>query len=409
MSSLWRGLLARTRISRPGASRAVAATAPRCCFSAATISHPANRVQVYVSASRDPYLNLSIEHYLLQKSTPESLVLLLYTNRPCVVIGRNQNPWLEVNLALLDRPGLLAGGRGGGGEDESGSGYGEDRGVALVRRRSGGGAVFHDSGNVNYSVICPPVMFDRDRHAEMVVRALRGLGATTTRVNARHDIVVDLVGGHRPSGGAAGSGAHPETYKISGSAYKLTRQRSLHHGTCLLSTPNLDRLGRFLRSPAAPWMTARGVESVRSPVTNVGLGNREFEDAVIAEFGAMYGDVDAEVVTEADAWALPEIEKGYAELTSDEWRYLQTPLFTFSTHPTEKDDRERPPLPQSLPPSFEAFIEARQGKITSAQISGADPDALADVELHKVKDWSTLAPGPGGEWLNEMFGVGLRA
>ena len=284
----------RARAGSPPYARAVAGAAGgstvdvrgrRRLFSAAAAARP---VQVYVSRSHDPFLNLSIEHYLLQKSAPDSVVLFLYTNRPCVVIGRNQNPWLEVNLALLDRPGLLA------------PAAGDDAGVQLVRRRSGGGTVFHDLGNVNYSVLCPPAAFDRNKHAEMVVRALRGLGVPTAHVNARHDIVV-----------AAAAG----TFKISGSAYKLTRLRSLHHGTCLLSTPNLDRIGRFLRSPAEPYIKARGVESVRSPIRNVGLPRAAFEDAVVAEFAAMYGRVDVEAVGgDAGELQLPEVAKGYAEL-----------------------------------------------------------------------------------------------
>ncbi|PNH32867.1 hypothetical protein BJF96_g3933 [Verticillium dahliae] len=59
------------------------------------------RTQVYISRSSDPFLNLSIEHHLLQTTPSESTVLFLYTNRPSVVIGRNQNPWLELNLPLL--------------------------------------------------------------------------------------------------------------------------------------------------------------------------------------------------------------------------------------------------------------------------------------------------------------------
>lgn len=295
MASLCR-LLTRGRLQLPASPHVR-------CFSEA-VSHPSNKVQVYISRSRDPWLNLSFEHFLLQKSTPESTVLFLYTNRPCVVIGRNQNPWLEVNLALVNPPSsferlnLLATGQK---KTETRSSEKED--VVLVRRRSGGGTVFHDEGNVNYSVICPPAAFDRDKHAEMVVRALRNLGIPTTRVNERHDIVMDVEGS---------SGR--ETYKVSGSAYKLTRLRSLHHGTCLLSSPNLAGIGQYLRSPAAPYITARGVESVRSPIRNVGLENRAFEEAVIAEFGSMYGNMDAEFIDEKEALQHEVVQKGYKEI-----------------------------------------------------------------------------------------------
>ncbi len=128
-----------------------------------SISSLADRVQIYRSPFSDPYLNLSIEHHLLQRSDPDSTVLFLYVNAPCVVIGRNQNPWLEVNLR-----GVQAGVT----TPSPSSSAPSIPPVSLVRRRSGGGTVFHDQGNVNWTVICPPAAFDRDKHAEMVVKAL---------------------------------------------------------------------------------------------------------------------------------------------------------------------------------------------------------------------------------------------
>lgn len=259
-------------------------------------------MQIYTSRSHNPYLNLSAEHFLLQNSHPESTVLFLYVNDPCVVIGRNQNPWVEVNLGLL-RQSLPA--HDGRGDDE-----GTNSRVSLVRRRSGGGTVFHDRGNVNYSVICPSASFDRDRHAEMVVRALRGLGIATARVNERHDIVVST---------SSSASESTQTFKVSGSAYKLTRLRSVHHGTCLLSSPNLPVVGRLLRSPAEPFIKARGVESVRSPIRNVGLTGDEFVGAVTGEFVDMYGAPDMEVTLEerdaAPDYAHEQIQKGIQELT----------------------------------------------------------------------------------------------
>lgn len=276
------------------------------------VTNPANNNQTYVSRSLDPFLNLSIEHYLLQKSPPESTILFLYTNRPSIILGRNQNPWVEVNLRLLKQDPL---------------------GIDLVRRRSGGGTVFHDEGNVNYSVICPTSAFDRDRHAEMVVRALRKLAIPDARVNERHDIVVDC----GTTGPPLDNSSNTKTpFKISGSAYKLTRLRSLHHGTCLLDSPNLGRIGQFLTSPVKAFIAARGVESVSSPVMNVSLPNDAFEDEVIKEFGILYEHTDPvyvdgqSMLSSEQSAALAEITKGYNELKSLDWIYGQTPQFTFS-------------------------------------------------------------------------------
>lgn len=281
-------------------------------FSESAAAHPSSKTQLYISHSRNPLLNLSLEHRLLQTSHPDSTILLLYANRSCVVFGRNQNPWLEVNLNALGT-----------------------HGIQLVRRRSGGGTVFHDEGNVNFSVICPPASFDRNRHAEMVVRALHKLGRPTTCVNERHDIVMSV--------------QHPDrTFKVSGSAYKLTRLRSLHHGTCLLRSPNLSRISGLLRSPAEPFVLARGVDSVRSPVANVDVDPKAFHEAVVDEFRGMYGgglDVTEEVGDEEALLGNDGIRKGYEELESRAWVYGQTPRFTFSTGPTEEDPRVRPTLP----------------------------------------------------------------
>jgi lipoate-protein ligase A len=445
---------------------------PSRFFSAEAVSHPSNKVQVYISRSTDPYLNLSIEHFLLQKSHPDSVLLLLYTNRPCVVIGRNQNPWVEVNLGLVNRPGILRQLRAQAGNrdevadsnvEKTGSGRGEERddgNVLLVRRRSGGGTVFHDAGNVNYSVICPPSSFDRNKHAEMVVRALRSLNiAHGVRVNERHDIVLDVSHSNSSGSPAPASDGSPDTqtgkmkdintYKISGSAYKLTRTRSLHHGTCLLSSPHLHFLGQLLRSPAAPYIKARGVESVRSPVCNVGVSNAEFEDAVVAEFRVMYetelettyanqrgrdlgaseSRVEVEVLTPTDVHRIPEVQAGVAELRSRDWIYAQTPQFTFSSHPTVDDPRPRPDLPTDLPSSFfpttnlDTGLDSAPGlqmTVRHAEITelaaGSDivtgnvklVDSLKGLHLHHIEDWRSHVGSENesvGRWLNGLFGV----
>lgn len=331
------------------------------------VSDTSHKVQTYISKTDDPFLNLSVEHFLLENSPPDSAILFLYVNRPCVVIGRNQNPWLEVNLNILkacegriqtEPPGLGV--------------------VDLVRRRSGGGTVFHDEGNVNWSVICPPAIFTRDKHAEMVVRALRRNGVERARVNTRHDIVLDQ-GSRRHN--VAAEDLHRTAFtvddlgadnrvpiKVSGSAYKLTKRRALHHGTCLLASPNLNIIPQYLRSPAKPYIKAKGVESVSSPVGNIGLDVETFKSDVIDEFRDLYtpedhGKSDKHVNVGEDALENPAIRDLWREMKTIEWTFGQTPQFEFSTHPTERDERERPPLPSPLSASTRVFLEAKQGKI----------------------------------------------
>lgn len=315
-----------TRASMRGPSRQVVF---RCIFAKPTVSNsillsrrtlssasfseklsdPAHKVQSYVSRSRDPYLNLSIEDYILRTSPADSTVLFLYVNRPCVVIGRNQNPWSEVNLAALRSK-----------QQPASAALGD---VDLVRRRSGGGAVFHDQGNLNWSITCPRNDFTRDTHAEMVVRALRKLGVDRARVNERHDIVLDQ--GPR-QGNVDPEDTHttpytveggPRPLKVSGSAYKLTSGRALHHATTLLASPNLPLIPHYLRSPARNAIQAKGVESVSSPVSNIGLDIDLFQTRLQEEFAAVHGFAEqrpsVQVVGE-EHLEIPTIKKGYDEL-----------------------------------------------------------------------------------------------
>ncbi|RAQ99378.1 lipoate-protein ligase a [Stemphylium lycopersici] len=295
------------------------------------LADPANKLQSYISTSSDPYLNLSVEDHILRKSPADSTILFLYVNRPCVVIGRNQNPWSEVNLAILNAA------RGTNDpKDSEPPGIGT---VDLVRRRSGGGTVFHDEGNLNWSITCPRSDFTRDKHAEMVVRALRKLGIERARVNERHDIVLDQGNQKWPSDSAnthrtpytIHQGSLPRPLKVSGSAYKLTRQRALHHATTLLSSPNLHIIPHYLRSPAKNVIRAQGVESVSSPVSNIGLDVETFQHRLQEEFAAMYAGLGPPSIVETvgdEFLNIPDIRKGYDELQTEEWMWSQTPAFS---------------------------------------------------------------------------------
>ncbi len=365
-------------------------------------TNKAQKAQIYISRTTDPYVNLAIEHYFLTKTAPDATVLFLYTNRPSIVLGRNQNPWVEVNQGLLKKK------------------LGSADKVDLVRRRSGGGTVFHDEGNVNYSVIFPTSAFDRDRHAHMIVRALRNLGVKQAKVNERHDIVLD-VRPEMPEGEDIVEAELPlaeyKPLKISGSAYKLTRLRSLHHGTCLLSSPNIATIGQYLRSPAKPYIHAFGTPSVRSPITNVNVANEAFENAVVEEFGKMYGAVEPVEVDEVDVSDVREIADYYVESKSDEFTYEKTPQFKFSSEMTVSDDQDRPPLPDTIRPGAVVNFTARWGKITEAEVTVPEHGnfravgaGLVGHKIHEIKDWTHVLPseGPGewkpvGDWLNTLF------
>ena len=225
---------------------------------------------------------------------------------------------MEVNLGLLNAASTPANSPSRIENEPPGLGD-----VDLVRRRSGGGTVFHDGGNVNWTVISPAATFTRDKHAEMVTRALRSCGVSRSRVNERHDIVLDQ--GTSDFSGPWGSNENTHStpwqsdtirpLKVSGSAYKLTRARALHHGTALLNSPNLHTIPSHLRSPAKKFIKGRSVDSVSSPVGNILLGNGEFIENVQKEFGELYHGAGEAVGLGEECLEIEEVKKGHAELT----------------------------------------------------------------------------------------------
>ncbi|KAL7272055.1 hypothetical protein RUND412_005157 [Rhizina undulata] len=363
--------------------------------------------QIYISATNNPHHNLSLEHYLFKRSPPTTITLFIYTNRPSIILGRNQNPWLEVNIPLLT------------------TASSSSSPISILRRRSGGGTVFHDLGNVNYSVMMPTKSFDRDKHAEMVVRALRTQGITGATVNDRHDIVLLP----HVAEGTKTPGATPHgTVKISGSAYKLERLRSYHHGTMLLSA-QLGNISKYLKSPARSFIKAKGVESVRSPVGNVNIPAELFIAAVAGEFARTYqgdtydlsifsrllsgsevlqedrGEIDVCVAGE-ETLRIPEIATELNELASPTWLYGQTPQCTLTADlPTPASNSFLPPTAEcdpDAPPPTEGYtrcaISANKGVITASTIfpqmlegkkfdGGVINDVLAATGNEKLGQW----------------------
>jgi len=175
--------------------------------------------------SFDPYYNQAFEEYVFEHAAPGERVLMLWRNDPAVVCGCCQNVYAEVNLA---RAAAL--------------------GVAVVRRESGGGAVYHDHGNVNYTYIVPADgAVDYASLIAPVVDALQRLGIPAG-LNRTSDIAVNGL-------------------KVSGSAQKIRKGRALHHGT-LLYDANLDRLRELADGPRGRF-ESKGVKSSPWPVSNM--------------------------------------------------------------------------------------------------------------------------------------------
>ncbi|KAI0254864.1 hypothetical protein BJV78DRAFT_1273894 [Lactifluus subvellereus] len=246
---------------------------------------------IYVSQSSDPYFNLTFEDWLFKEKPTEEPLLLIYRNEPCVVIGRNQNPWKEVNFPALRRAT-----------------------IPFIRRRSGGGTVYHDMGNTNFSIHLPRSSFNRHATAQLVLRAVRLLDIDA-RVNERNDVCP--------------SGIH-----VSGSAYKIVKGRAYHHGTMLISS-QLGTLGDVLHV-SKETMVTRGVASVRSPVKNLQefnptVSHDKFVRAMVQSFREEYHvEEPVRYVEASEAAGVAYIRDGMAELPEWNWAFGQTPEFTYS-------------------------------------------------------------------------------
>jgi len=233
----------------------------------------------------DPAFNLALEEYFLLHRRPLGDVFMLWQNEPTVVIGRYQNAFDEIN-----------------------SEYVEAAGVHLVRRNSGGGAVYHDLGNLNYSFLIDDGAseFHFERFTVPVIRTLQQLGIQAEN-SGRNDIII------------AGR-------KISGNAQYRRDGRLLHHGTILFDA-NLENLAKALNYAPEKYVT-RAVASIRSRVTNVcehlprNMTMAEFRrllaQNVIADYGLRHG-------------ALRDDERNEVCKLSDEkyrnreWNYGQSP------------------------------------------------------------------------------------
>lgn len=183
---------------------------------------------VYIEvATLDPTFNLALEEYVFEQMPRENEYFLTWRNDNAIIIGRHQNTAAEINAE-----------------------YVKEKGISVVRRLSGGGAVYHDLGNLNFTFIVdaePGQKVDLRRFCQPIADTLCDLGANAT-VDGRNDILIDGM-------------------KISGNAQYVRQGRVMHHGTILFDS-DMTVLGQALK-PDPTKMSAKGVKSVRSRVTTV--------------------------------------------------------------------------------------------------------------------------------------------
>ena len=236
--------------------------------------------KLIISTQTNPYINIAVENYLLSQPSDGDVTMYLWQNSRTVVIGQNQNPYAECNVAQLEQDG----------------GY-------LMRRRTGGGAVFHDLGNLNFSFVVPYEMYDTMRQFSVLRRAVETYGLDTA-VSVRNDVLC-------------------QGRKFSGNAFAKGKYQRLHHGTILIRT-DVEQLQRYLKVKPAK-LQKHGVASVQSRVVNLSelvpeITAQNIVPRLIAAFEQEYGTplqtLDFDTVA-----TLPDVQKLYSEFASAEWKY----------------------------------------------------------------------------------------
>lgn len=244
------------------------------------------RTKLFISKSTNPWFNLAYEEQLVNEVAEDEIYLYLWQNQHTVVIGKHQNPWREVLVSEL-----------------------EADGGKLARRLSGGGAVYHDLGNLNFTFVMHKKHEDLHRQLKVIVEGVKALGIDA-EFSGRNDILA-------------------EGRKFSGNAFYHGKENYYHHGTILVDV-DMTKLGKFL-NVSMKKLNAKGVESVKSRVINLKELNPDITiqsvmTAVGEAFEFEYGKAE-ELFTIAEDNAEASALDRYHHYASWSWLYGKTPTF----------------------------------------------------------------------------------
>ena len=289
--------------------------------------------------NNDPRVNLAIETYLLTEMPLDEPILLFYINEPSIIIGRNQNTIEEINKEYVD-----------------------EHGIHVVRRLSGGGAVYHDHGNLNFSFIMPDdgnSFRDFAKVTQPIIQALHDLGVEGAELKGRNDLVINDM-------------------KFSGNAMYATNGRMFAHGTLMFDS-DIDEVVNTLKVRKDK-IESKGIKSVRSRVTNIKpflsedkqeMTTEVFRQEILLKiFGVDSIDqVKTYELTDQDWAAINKISEQYYR--NWDWNYGKSPAFNL-------ERRHRFPIG-----SIEMKMNVADGAIQEIKIFG---DFFGLGEIKDVED-----------------------
>ncbi|HHL0736978.1 TPA: lipoate--protein ligase [Streptococcus agalactiae] len=243
-----------------------------------------------VNTSNDPAYNVALEAYAFQKLTDIDEIFILWINEPTIIIGRHQNTIQEINKEFIDK-----------------------NGIHVVRRLSGGGAVYHDLNNLNYTIISNNTQegaFDFQTFSKPVIDTLAKLGVKA-EFTGRNDLEIN-------------------GQKFAGNAQAYYKGRMMHHG-CLLFDVDMSVLGQALKV-SKDKIESKGIKSVRARVTNIvdhlsdKITVQEFSDAILAQMKEEYPEMDEYVLSDAELSEIQAMRDN--QFATWDWTYGKAPEYT---------------------------------------------------------------------------------
>ncbi|HEO8392147.1 TPA: lipoate--protein ligase [Streptococcus agalactiae] len=243
-----------------------------------------------VNTSNDPAYNVALEAYAFQKLTDIDEIFILWINEPAIIIGRHQNTIQEINKEFIDK-----------------------NGIHVVRRLSGGGAVYHDLNNLNYTIISNNTQegaFDFQTFSKPVIDTLAKLGVKA-EFTGRNDLEIN-------------------GQKFAGNAQAYYKGRMMHHG-CLLFDVDMSVLGQALKV-SKDKIESKGIKSVRARVTNIvdhlsdKITVQEFSDAILAQMKEEYPEMDEYVLSDAELSEIQAMRDN--QFATWDWMYGKAPEYT---------------------------------------------------------------------------------